>query len=60
MKIATRNVDPGLTDKSVYRDQTLGDRIYGEEKTFERDGGKQGWTVRCNKTCGREISHFNS
>jgi hypothetical protein len=44
-----------LTDKSVYRDQTLADRIDGKEKTFERDRAEQGWTLRRNKARRRDF-----
>ena len=44
-----------LTDKSVYRDQTLADRIDREEKTFERDGAEQSWTLRGNKALSRDF-----
>lgn len=50
-----RSADRVLTDKSVYRDQTLADRIDREEKTFERDGAEQGWTIRSNKAWGGDF-----
>ena len=60
INIESRNVDSGLTDKPVYRDQTLADGIDGEEKTFERNGAEQGGTLRRNKTWGRNLITIQS
>ena len=60
INIESRNVDLGLTDKPVYRDQTLADRIDGEEKTFERDGAEQGGTLWRNKTWSRDLITIQS
>jgi hypothetical protein len=58
--IESRIVDSGLTDKPVYRDQTLADGIDGEEKTFERDGAEQGGTFWRNKTWSRDLITIQS
>jgi hypothetical protein len=57
---ASRGADPVLTDKPVYRDQALADGIDGEEKTFEGDGAKQGWTLRRNKAWSRDCIAIQS
>jgi hypothetical protein len=60
IRIESRRADPVLTDKPVYRDQALADRIDGEEKTFESDGAEQGWTLRRNKARGRDFIAIQS
>jgi hypothetical protein len=44
-----------LTDKPVYRDETLADGIDGEEETFKSDRAEQGWTLRSNKARSRDF-----
>ena len=58
--IASRRADPLLTDKPVYRDQALANGNDGEEKTFESDGAKQGWTLRRNKAWSRDFIAIQS
>jgi hypothetical protein len=53
--IERRRADPLLTDKPVHRDQALAAGIDGEEKSFESDGAKQGWTLRRNKAWSRDF-----
>jgi hypothetical protein len=60
ISIESRLAGPALTDKSVYRDQALANGIDGEEKTFESDGAKQGWTLRRNKTWSRDFITIQS
>jgi len=58
--IESRRAELVLTHKPVHRDQALGDRIDGEEKTFESDGAKQGWTFRRNKARSRDLIAIQS
>jgi hypothetical protein len=58
--IERRRAYPVLTDKPVYRDQTLADGIDGEEKTFERNGAEQGGTLWRNKTWSRDLITIQS
>src|SRR5262245_1401058 len=58
--IESRRADQLLTDKPLYRDQALADWIDGEEKTFESDGAKQGWTLRRNKAWSRDFIAIQS
>jgi hypothetical protein len=47
-------------DKPVYRNQSLGDRIDGEKKTFKSHGTEQRRTVRRNETRSRNLSAVQS
>ena len=58
--IASRRVDPPLTDKPVYRNQALADGIDAEKKTFESDGAEECWPLRRNKAWSRDFSAIQS
>jgi hypothetical protein len=58
--IESRRAELVLTHKPVHRDQALGDGIDGEEKTFESDSAKQGWTFRRNKAWSRDFIAIQS
>jgi len=58
--IENRRAEPALTDKAVYGEQALADWIDGEEKAFESDGAKQGWTLRRNKAWSRDFIAIQS
>jgi hypothetical protein len=60
IRVESRRANPPLTDKPVYRDQALADRIDGEEQAFESDGAKQGWTVWRNKAWSRDFITIQS
>jgi hypothetical protein len=47
--------DPQLSDKPIYRDQPLGDRIDCEEKTFQSHGTEQRRTVGRNEAWSRDF-----
>jgi hypothetical protein len=47
---------PSLSDKAIDRNQSLGDRIDGQEKTFKGDGAEQRRTVGRDETWGRDFS----
>ena len=47
--------DLQLTDKSLYGDQTLGDGIDCEKKTFKSHGAEQRRAVGCNKAWSRDF-----
>ena len=44
-----------LTDKTVYRDQSLANGIDGDEKTFEGDGAEQSRFIGCNEAWGGDF-----
>jgi hypothetical protein len=44
-----KNCENGLTNKSVYGNQMLGDGVNRQEKTFKSHGTEQGRTVGCNE-----------
>jgi hypothetical protein len=47
---------PSLTDKAIDGNQSLGDRIDGQEKTFKGHGAEQRRTVGRDETWGRDFS----
>jgi hypothetical protein len=49
-----------LTDKSVHGYQALTQRIDRKKKTLESDSAKQGWSLRRNKTRGRDFVSVQS
>jgi hypothetical protein len=60
MRIEYQITHPGLTDKPVYRNQSLGDRVDGEKKAFESDGTEQGRTLRRNKALSCDFGAIQS
>jgi hypothetical protein len=60
MEIEGRRTEPVLTHEPVHWNQALADGIDREEKTFESDGAKQGWTFWRNKTWSRNIIPIQS
>jgi hypothetical protein len=55
MQIAETVSWPASADKPIYRDQTLGDGIDCEEKTFKSHGTEQGRTVWGDETLSRDF-----
>jgi len=51
----SQRTNPVLTDKPIYGDQTLADRIDCEEKTFESNGAEQRGTVGRNEAWSRDF-----
>ena len=47
---------PSLSDKAIDGNQSLGNRIDGQEKTFKGDGAEQRRTVWRDETWGRDFS----
>ena len=55
MGIESRLADRQLADNPIYGDQTLGDAIDCEEKTFESDGAEQWRPVGRNEARSRDF-----